>query len=54
METCNSRVFLQNFVPVDNFNTSIPVDNFKEKVIFVTGMPFFLLLPPENEFLWKF
>ena len=27
---------------------------FKEKVIFITGMLFFLLLPPENEFLQKF
>ena len=26
----------------------------KEKVNFITGMPFFLLLTPENEFLQKF
>ena len=27
---------------------------YKEKVIFITGMPFFLVLPPENEFLQTF
>ena len=27
---------------------------YKEKVNFITGMPLFLLLTPENEFLQKF
>ena len=28
--------------------------SFQKKLIFITGMLFFLLLPPENEFLQKF
>ena len=27
---------------------------FAKKVVFITGMPFFLLLPPENVFIQKF
>ena len=36
METCNSGRFFAKK---------------KKKEIFTTGMPFFLLFPPENEFL---
>ena len=33
---------------------TIEGDLLQKKVIFITGMPFFLLLHPENEFLQMF
>ena len=39
-----------NSFGVNSWNSVIPGGFFAKK----TGMPFFLLLPPENEFLQKF